>query len=537
MEKQTERVEDALVAVASDMGEKRRLLSAIKSQVRHSSSSLRAHSAEETAAFEQIRELVDGPDGLRRAVCVKLSEILGWQLKADFVRLLEQAAVRLRRLFFRSTIEAEIERLEGILRDVAEEIHRKRKSGKETINSHSAFRVDLFPSACLPSGVTREAAARALCRLRELVERVHKRVSKRLDKLISFNFQVDLTIFRTFLKRQIGTVLRSFRAVSAETLCKALIVFLTSGDPDDFLFLLFVGSDMDGVVHGRTALGAAAESGHLVAVWLLLRAGADIDVKDATRETALHRACRAHKVDVAKFLLVWGADPNLTGRYGKTLLHIASTHGLVDLMSALLKKGAEVGARSATGRTALHEAAACGQREAVELLLDRGAEANGVGQPAFCALLFTLSPRFLALTDYRDIAAILIARGADVNAVSNHGTPILLEASFWGSADVAELLVEAGADVNSTAVNGWTALHCVAEFRPQTALFRVDPHKQLRIAQMLVSHGINVHAVDNNGLTALALAKRKRIPDSPIRLFLEGLPQPQAQPQQQQQQP
>ncbi|MFO0888670.1 MAG: acyltransferase family protein [Isosphaeraceae bacterium] len=85
-----------------------------------------------------------------------------------------------------------------------------------------------------------------------------------------------------------------------------------------------------------------------------------------------------------------------------------------------------------------------GDRAAVERRLQDGADVKavdpGLGVPPLA---------WAALRGDRDIAALLIDRGADVNARSGDGSTPLQSAAFLGHADVAELLVERGADVRS----------------------------------------------------------------------------------------
>jgi ankyrin repeat protein len=59
----------------------------------------------------------------------------------------------------------------------------------------------------------------------------------------------------------------------------------------------------------------------------------------------------------------------------------------------------------------------------------------------------------------KDVAELLLANGAKVNARNNDGRTALHEAADAGNKDVLELLLANKADVNAKANNGDTPLH------------------------------------------------------------------------------
>ena len=86
-----------------------------------------------------------------------------------------------------------------------------------------------------------------------------------------------------------------------------------------------------------TALTLAAANGDLEIVIYLLDHKADIDELGALRETALIKAVRFQRNDVAKLLVERGADLDETDSTGTTALDIAQRNGSSDLVD-LLKK-------------------------------------------------------------------------------------------------------------------------------------------------------------------------------------------------------
>jgi len=140
----------------------------------------------------------------------------------------------------------------------------------------------------------------------------------------------------------------------------------------------------------------------------LLAGGADVNLKNDGRETALARAfVNPHgfdNSDAIMLLINAGADVNLKDNEGYTSLWW--WHENVKVYEALLKHGADVNAKSKDGRTPLMNAA------------------NAA------------------------IAMMLIHAGADVNAISIYGDTPLMEAAKQGHDSVVAVLLEAGAHVN-----------------------------------------------------------------------------------------
>ncbi|XP_029464279.1 ankyrin repeat domain-containing protein 27 isoform X2 [Rhinatrema bivittatum] len=124
---------------------------------------------------------------------------------------------------------------------------------------------------------------------------------------------------------------------------------------------------------GFTPLHVAALHGHSVLVSLLLKHGANLGAKTATRAVPLHLACQNGHDQVVKCLIDCSAKQNKKDANGNTPLIFACLNGHYKAAALLLERGALVNTSNNKGNTALHEAAK-GNREAfVELLLSYGA--------------------------------------------------------------------------------------------------------------------------------------------------------------------
>ena len=93
--------------------------------------------------------------------------------------------------------------------------------------------------------------------------------------------------------------------------------------------------------------------------------------------------------------------------------------------------------------TPLGEAASFGHKEVAQLLLQKGADPNRVDN-------FGQTPLYwAAITGHRGVAEILLDGGADVNRAVSSGNPLLHRAAMRGHKDVVALLLERGADHKS----------------------------------------------------------------------------------------
>jgi ankyrin repeat protein len=149
-------------------------------------------------------------------------------------------------------------------------------------------------------------------------------------------------------------------------------------------------------------------------------------------------ALRIDNASALSELLQRGFDPNTRDPKGQPGLTVALQSGSPKVASLLIAQtGIDVNALNAAGESPLMMAALKGDLADTHLLLTHGAKVNLPGW----------SPLHYAATGPApQIVALLLDRGADINAGSPNGTTPLMMAAQYGSEDSVDLLLARGAD-------------------------------------------------------------------------------------------
>jgi ankyrin repeat protein len=150
------------------------------------------------------------------------------------------------------------------------------------------------------------------------------------------------------------------------------------------------------------------------------------------------RAVQSDDAGAVKALLQRGMDPNLRDEQGQVGLFLALRGGAFAVAEVLLQHPQlDPDATNSAGETPLMMAALHGLTDWEARLLARGARLH---QPGWSPVLYAAgSPEPRAL-------ALLLDRGAPVDARSPNGTTPLMMAARYGSEASVQLLLERGAD-------------------------------------------------------------------------------------------
>jgi ankyrin repeat protein len=279
-------------------------------------------------------------------------------------------------------------------------------------------------------------------------------------------------------------------------------------------------------IDGTTALHWAVDRDDLEMMDVLIRAGARVTARTREGVTPLQLAATNGSAAMIDRLLKAGADPNATlTSMGDTALMMAARTGTTEAIRVLVESGANVNAvEKWGGTTALMWAVSEGHVEAVRRLLESGADvnarshyvaaANGRGFEGRTPLTNSTDAKaaefasgwltplmFAAREGDVELARLIVAAGADVNAVGGDGKTALALAIFNGNYDVASFLVDSKADVNRADAQRFTPLFYAVDRRNmETApnfpwMVTADPMPLIR---RLLDAGANPNALINN---------------------------------------
>jgi uncharacterized protein len=123
-------------------------------------------------------------------------------------------------------------------------------------------------------------------------------------------------------------------------------------------------------VDGFQALGLACFFGHLDVAEYLVKAGAAVNApsRNELKAAPLQSAAAGGHERIVDMLLKNGADPNVREQGGYTPLHAAAQNGDLATIRTLIYGGADLASKSNNGQTPLDLALEAGHEEATKLL-------------------------------------------------------------------------------------------------------------------------------------------------------------------------
>jgi ankyrin repeat protein len=225
-------------------------------------------------------------------------------------------------------------------------------------------------------------------------------------------------------------------------------------------------------------------------------------MKDGT--TALLAASRRGYTDVATYLLDNGADPHIKGEGGLTALMAASASGFKDVVFMLLERTSiDVSAVDSNGWSALTMAADRGWYQIAAKLIASGANVNVRSTFNWTPLMSACSNGFL------DVAELLIAKGADVDVQQDGGWSALMISANAGHAAIVEALLKAKATIHNTKEDILPKKsEKELQLLPDTAipLIGAATGGHADVVTLLLSRGANPNCTGDDGRTPLMIA-------------------------------
>lgn len=317
----------------------------------------------------------------------------------------------------------------------------------------------------------------------ELLLRVHRRIDASMmstyTSIFGYITRGDIDTVKTILSRREASVYDVAGIAGVSMLYHALRL----RQMDVVELLLCEGADVfqlddaglgpyhEAIQVMYTSAGAANEH--------KLRSMLPMDsIMEAAQLTNLHKiAMRILYSSVADYVASYGYnDVNAGDSNNQTPLFYASAQGNVSVVQALLQAGAHPdgvpqqswssssSSTSVLSWTPLSMAARNGHLDVVQLLLNAGAQAN-IRSKHNRTALHECSPTrgdTSAQETFLDIAACLLAHGADLDVVDNYGSTVLDTTCIRDHARVAAFFIEQGIDTTHRDWEGSNALdNCI----------------------------------------------------------------------------
>ncbi len=203
--------------------------------------------------------------------------------------------------------------------------------------------------------------------------------------------------------------------------------------------------------------------------------------------TELMNASKGGDDNAVQNVLARGADVNEKSNKGKTALMFAASEGHAKVLRTLIEHGAKIDIADNYGTTALIVASTAGHDEVVALLLEHNANPvardNSGSSPLVNAVYF----------GHTKTVSLLLPRQKNLD--KQDGEELLLLASGLGHNDIINVMIDYGISANARGLKQRTALMAAAAFdRAETA-------------KILLARGANPDARDEDGNTALDVAK------------------------------
>ena len=181
---------------------------------------------------------------------------------------------------------------------------------------------------------------------------------------------------------------------------------------------------------------------------LLIKYGANVNVKNLSQETALLCALRNETSStIVKYLISKDSNLNARNADNETVLHLICDYpDNLELGKIFLERGIDVNARDSENVTPLLKALYSGASfDFIKLLLNYGADVTVIAEDTLNSVLHLVS----SCSEYLDLTKLFLDFGADVNAINfENEKPIHGAFCVDDSVNFVKILLEHGADLS-----------------------------------------------------------------------------------------
>ncbi|KAI1873884.1 uncharacterized protein JN550_003153 [Neoarthrinium moseri] len=225
---------------------------------------------------------------------------------------------------------------------------------------------------------------------------------------------------------------------------------------------------------------------------------------------ALQKASARHHIDIIRLLLYHGAEVNAGAHDEFPPLYRAAQAGQCAVVEELLTHRPDLEAREMrTWQTPLFAASVKGYHDIASLLLANGARVDAQDRDGRTPLLaMAINPNFKSM----EMASLLVDHGANLEAKDRIGRTPLLWAATNRNYDLAQTLLEKGANVSAVNNRGRTALHLTVDGSnggrtADQASMPKRPREEM--LQLLLQHGADANVASDGGWRPLHNAAQK----------------------------
>lgn len=254
-----------------------------------------------------------------------------------------------------------------------------------------------------------------------------------------------------------------------------------------------VGSKKFSVI-GEPNLAEAAKNNDVSTVTRLIKSGSDLNAKWKYGYTPLMLAVIMENTDIVKLLLDAGADVNAKSDDGDTALILEGRNSTDDpfVTKLLLSHGADVNAQDANGTTALQCSAYHRRLSVVKLLLESGAKTEIKDNNGLTALMVSKIDETSNAASKVQLIELLLSHGSNPEAKDTSGRTAIFQAIDGLNVDAAAVLVKHGANVNALNNNQRSVLGYLLDKYKTAMNYREDRNKLINIARILQENGADL---------------------------------------------
>lgn len=234
----------------------------------------------------------------------------------------------------------------------------------------------------------------------------------------------------------------------------ALVAAASSGSIDIVNILLKNGADVNfrSVSNSRCrAICEACRWGHIAVVKILIDNGADFtSVCYHNHGFPFEAAAQANRTDIVELLISHGIATNSGSFHYDSALYVAARSGSLQMTKLLIQNGADVNAQNREGDNILVAAVRSGNEEIVRILIQHGAKLLPVMVQADHdenSFVRGLPRAYHALTiaaegEFEEIVRLLISADGDVETRQSICSMALYLAAEIGNTKIAEMVLQ-----------------------------------------------------------------------------------------------